>query len=149
MMYGKVKLSLCIINWALPWRYIREWSYSATILDLCSIIEVRRQLQALTTLPLGKQPISREAGWVPGLVWTTEKRKISCPCWESNPNHTSHSPSLWQQTSFRIVILQAGTWTWVLLELQHLYMAVYISRPQFYTSLVNPNYVIFVVLHQC
>jgi hypothetical protein len=45
------------------------------------------QLHTPAALPLGKEPllpIGWEASWAPQLMWTLEKRKICCPCWESN-----------------------------------------------------------------
>jgi hypothetical protein len=68
---------------------MEEWRYSATILDLGT-----RRFTPWEKAP-GTQWIGGWVGPRAGLD-AVEKRKISCPCWESNPGRPSRGPLLYR-----------------------------------------------------
>jgi hypothetical protein len=72
---------------------MEEWSYSSLIFILELDEDEWSASHPAHFTPRGKilVPTGWEAGWTSKLVWTLEKRKISCPCQESNPGHPTLS----------------------------------------------------------
>jgi hypothetical protein len=82
----------------MPWKHMREWRHSSTVLDLGTRW---KWVVSFTPLPLytrGKRPgIQWRGGWVGPRVGldAVEKRKI-LHCQKSNPGRAARSPSLHQ-----------------------------------------------------
>jgi hypothetical protein len=91
MVRGKVIPMLNRLS-TMPWRRMGEWRYSSAILDVGirwrwasrpGFVTPRR------TSP--RYPLDRRLG-----LDAMEKRKISCPCRESNPSRPARNPSLYR-----------------------------------------------------
>jgi hypothetical protein len=74
-----------------------EWRYSSTILDFGTRC---RRVVSFTPRPLYSLGKSTQFRWISGWIGPTveldavEKRKVSCPYWESNPGGQARSPSV-------------------------------------------------------
>jgi hypothetical protein len=77
-----------------------EWRHSSTILDLGTRWRRDVSFRPWLLTPWGKSPqypMDRRLGGPQELIWMLWiKKKISCPCWESNPSRPVRSPSLYQ-----------------------------------------------------
>jgi hypothetical protein len=77
----------------------RRMAYSSILLDLDT---ARRLMVSFTPRPLYPRNRARGTHWIRGWVGpracleAVKKRKISCPCRESNPGRPAPSPSLSQ-----------------------------------------------------
>jgi hypothetical protein len=83
----------------MPWRDMGKCRYSSTILVLGTRWRWVVSFISRPVYPPGKEspvPIGWKTGWAPHSVWTLWSRENSCPCRESNPGRTVHSPSLYR-----------------------------------------------------
>jgi hypothetical protein len=80
------------------WKHMGGWRYSSTLLDLGT--DGGEWSASHPGTRWIENWLDRRAGLYP-----VEKRKISCPCRESNPGRPSRSPSLyWLSSTFLLVV---------------------------------------------
>jgi hypothetical protein len=80
-------------------KYFSEYITFSINFNVGSLVGMTNIQMIFDLVPRSWYPLDRRLTGHQEPVWTMQRREKSSPCWELNPSHPAHRPSLYQLSS--------------------------------------------------